>query len=78
MMNLLKSVTVYDMKLMIEAREGIPVGQQRLIFGGRYLEESRTLEELGISTVSLRCDARSILAAPAYLLMVRTFNGHVW
>ena len=40
--------TAEDLKKCIEGEEGIPVDQQRLIFGGKQLEDSRRLSEYGI------------------------------
>ena len=43
------SDTIENVKAMIQGREGIEVGQQRLIFDGRQLEDSRTLAEYNVS-----------------------------
>ena len=40
--------TVFDLKKKIEAKEGIPPDQMRLIFGGEQLEDHRTRLECGI------------------------------
>uniref|UniRef100_A0A183C4R4 Ubiquitin-like domain-containing protein n=1 Tax=Globodera pallida TaxID=36090 RepID=A0A183C4R4_GLOPA len=40
--------TVADVKEMIEAKEGIPRLDQRLIFAGKWLEESRTLADCNV------------------------------
>uniref|UniRef100_A0A183CI12 Ubiquitin-like domain-containing protein n=1 Tax=Globodera pallida TaxID=36090 RepID=A0A183CI12_GLOPA len=48
--------TVADVKEMIEAKEGIPSFDQRLIFAGKQLEEKRTLADCNVqkgSTVQL-------------------------
>ena len=50
------SSTVEDVKRLIQCREGIPTGQQRLLFAGSQLEDGRTLRDYKIkpkSTVSL-------------------------
>ena len=48
--------TVTELKDMIQKKEGIPPDQQRIIFSGKQLEDSRTLKEYGVrpgSTVHL-------------------------
>ena len=50
------SSMVEDVKRLIQCREGIPTGQQRLLFAGSQLEDGRTLRDYEIkpkSTVSL-------------------------
>ena len=50
------SSMVEDVKRLVQCREGIPTGQQRLLFAGSQLEDGRTLRDYKIkpkSTVSL-------------------------
>ena len=61
------SSTVEDVKRLIQCREGIPTGQQRLLFAGSQLEDGRTLRDYEIkpkSTVSLVLRLRGGMYTP--------------
>ena len=40
--------TIDDLKQIIDGKEGIPVAQQRLIFNGKHLVNSKTLNDYDI------------------------------
>lgn len=46
------SDTIDGVKQMIESREGIPAGEQRLIFAGRQLEGDRTVSDYDLQKES--------------------------
>ena len=43
------SATVADVKAVIESRQGVPAEAQRLLFGGRQLEDACTLAMCGVT-----------------------------
>lgn len=45
-------LSISDLKLEIQNREGIPPDQQRLVFAGKQLEDERTLGDYGIGDES--------------------------
>lgn len=46
------TLTIGQIKEQIFEKQGIPVDQQRIVFGGKQLEDNRTLDEYEISDKS--------------------------
>lgn len=47
------NMTIEEMKLAIQRKEGIPPDQQRLVFNGKQLEDSKTLADYEIESESM-------------------------
>jgi len=68
--------TVDDLKLEIEAREGIPAEFQRIVFSGKQLEDG-FLEDLGLvseSNVDLRLSLEGGVIEPTLQVLARSYN----
>jgi len=68
--------TVDDLKLEIEAREGIPAEFQRIVFSGKQLEDG-FLEDLGLvseSNIDLRLSLEGGVIEPTLQALARSYN----
>eukprot|EP00457_Paulinella_chromatophora_P004911 gb/GEZN01004924.1/.p1 GENE.gb/GEZN01004924.1/~~gb/GEZN01004924.1/.p1 ORF type:complete len:268 (+),score=16.28 gb/GEZN01004924.1/:31-804(+) len=65
------STTIHDLKTALDAQESIPADHQRLVFSGRELSDTETLQALGVSngdTLSLllrKVDVGPVIAGQA-------------
>ncbi|KAJ3514856.1 hypothetical protein NMY22_g14608 [Coprinellus aureogranulatus] len=71
------ATTVLVLKTMHSDREGIPVDQQRLIWGGRQLEDSQTMQELGMQEGSTITFALKLRGGKPVLYLLPPSGVHV-
>eukprot|EP01026_Neomeris_dumetosa_P047555 TRINITY_DN40892_c0_g1_i1.p3 TRINITY_DN40892_c0_g1~~TRINITY_DN40892_c0_g1_i1.p3 ORF type:complete len:129 (+),score=9.29 TRINITY_DN40892_c0_g1_i1:34-420(+) len=69
--------TVLYSKQLIQAKEGIPASSLRLIYGGRQLDDDKTLADYGIvkdSTLNLALRLRGGIIEPSLQILARKYN----
>jgi len=64
----LASTTIYEVMVLYQAREGVPVDQQRFIFAGKQLQEEQTAGQ---------CDIGGEMTIHA-VLRLRWNEGWLW
>ena len=69
-------LTIGDLKVMIQDKEGIPPDQQRLVFAGTQLEDWRTLNDFNIKIGSV-IHLILRLRGGGYSLTIKAFDGQV-